>query len=95
VAELGDERTTLARMIDVGGRLRDDNRADVIVMGCAGMARYRDALEEAVGVPVVEPTQAAVAMAIGRVRLGWGARLRQRSSASPEPSSGGSSVSTR
>jgi Asp/Glu/hydantoin racemase len=24
-----------------------------------------------VGVPVVEPTQAAVAMSIGRVRLGW------------------------
>jgi allantoin racemase len=43
----------------------------VLVMGCAGMAPYRDALQEAVGVPVVEPTQAAVAMAIGRVQLGW------------------------
>jgi allantoin racemase len=39
------------------------------VMGCAGMARYRAALEEAVGVPVIEPTQAAVAMAVGHVRL--------------------------
>jgi Asp/Glu/hydantoin racemase len=76
VTELGDERTTLTRMIDVGNRLRADSRADVIVMGCAGMARYRDALEEAVGLPVVEPTQAAVVMAIGRVRLGWGAGLR-------------------
>ncbi len=38
-------------------------------MGCAGMARYRAALEEAVGIPVVEPTQAAVAMAVGHVRL--------------------------
>jgi Asp/Glu/hydantoin racemase len=44
-------------------------------MGCAGMARYRAGLEEAVQIPVVEPTQAAVAMAIGRVRLGWGRTL--------------------
>ena len=42
---------------------------------CAGMARYRDELEEAVQIPVVEPTQAAVTMAIGRVRLGWGKSL--------------------
>jgi Asp/Glu/hydantoin racemase len=40
-------------------------------MGWAGMARYRADLEEAVHIPVVEPTQAAVAMAIGRIRLGW------------------------
>src|SRR5215471_12219698 len=72
VAELADARTTLTRMVDVGRRLRDEHGADVLVMGCAGMARYRADLEEAVGLPVVEPTQAAVAMAIGRLRLGWG-----------------------
>lgn len=77
VAELADARTSLARMIDVGGRLRDRHGADVLVMGCAGMARYRADLEEAVRIPVVEPTQAAVVMAIGRVRLGWGIRGRQ------------------
>jgi Asp/Glu/hydantoin racemase len=71
VTELGDARKALTRMIDVGRRLRDDHGADVLVMGCAGMARYRADLEEAVRIPVVEPTQAAVAMAIGRVRLGW------------------------
>ena len=41
--------------------------ADVIVMGCAGMARHRRALEKALGVPVIDPTQAAVAMALGAV----------------------------
>ena len=75
VTELADERATLTRMIDVGRRLRDQHGADVLVMGCAGMARYRADLEEAVQIPVVEPTQAAVTMAIGRVRLGWGVRL--------------------
>ena len=72
IGELGDERRTYERMVDVGKRLRAEHGADVIVMGCAGMARHRKPLQDAVGVPVVEPTQAAVAMAIGRVRLGWG-----------------------
>ena len=71
VVELSDEKKTYGRMVEVGKKLRDEHGADVIVMGCAGMARYRKPLQDAVGVPVVEPTQAAVSMAIGRVRLGW------------------------
>ncbi len=71
VTELTDTRTTLARMIYVGHTLCDRHGADVLVMGCAGMARYRDRLQRHVGLPVVEPSQAAVSMAIGRSRLGW------------------------
>jgi allantoin racemase len=70
VTELADRRTALARMIEVGHTLCDRHGADVLVMGCAGMARYRTDLEKAVRIPVVEPTQAAVTMAIGRVGLG-------------------------
>lgn len=71
VTDLADEQKTLHRMVDTGKALRDNHGADVLVMGCAGMARYRKRLQDALGIPVVEPTQAAVAMAIGRVRLGW------------------------
>ncbi|MCC6912683.1 MAG: aspartate/glutamate racemase family protein [Rhodospirillaceae bacterium] len=71
VAELSDRKKTLARMIEVGTRLRDEKDANVIVMGCAGMAPLRGALQDALQIPVVEPTQAAAAMALGRVRLGW------------------------
>src|SRR5712691_3556324 len=71
VTELAQESETLKRMIETGVRLRDEKGADVLVMGCAGMARYRGRLQAALGIPVVEPTQAAVTMAIGRVRLGW------------------------
>jgi allantoin racemase len=71
IAGLADETVTLKRMIEVGARLRDERGADVVVMGCAGMARFRGRLQAALGIPVVEPTQAAVAMAIGRVRLRW------------------------
>src|SRR2546423_4511707 len=71
IAELGDGERTFARMVEVGRALRQQHGADVVVMGCAGMARHRKPLQEAIGVPVVEPTQAAVAMAIGRARLAW------------------------
>jgi allantoin racemase len=67
VAETASGEGTLARMISVGRELRDIEGADVIVMGCAGMARHRKALEEAVDVPVIDPVQAAVAMALGIV----------------------------
>jgi allantoin racemase len=71
VVELSNEKKTFGRMVEVGKALRERHGADVVVMGCAGMARYRKPLQDAIGVPVVEPTQAAVAMAIGRVRLNW------------------------
>ena len=73
VVELANEATTFARMAEVAAELRDEDGADVLVMGCAGMARYRDRLQRHVGLPVVEPSQAAVSMAIGRSRLGWSA----------------------
>ena len=71
VTELSDETKTFGRMVEVGTTLRDQHGANVVVMGCAGMARYRKPLQDKIGIPVVEPTQAAVAMAIGRVRLNW------------------------
>ena len=69
VADLASDDTTLTRMIDVGRTLRDDDGADVLIMGCAGMARFRAPLESALNVPVVEPCQAAVAMALPRIAL--------------------------
>ena len=69
VAELFDEARTLSRMVEVGRTLKASHGADVLVMGCAGMARFRAPLEDAVGIPVVEPTQAAAVMAVGHVRL--------------------------
>ena len=77
VAELADQARTLTRMVDVGRALRDNHGADVLIMGCAGMASYRDTLEKETGLPVVEPSQAAVAMALGRIALGWSHRTGQ------------------
>jgi Asp/Glu/hydantoin racemase len=74
VVELSDEKKTFSRMAEVGKALREQHGADVVVMGCAGMARYRKPLQDAIGIPVVEPTQAAVGMAVARVRLNWAER---------------------
>ena len=38
--------------------------AEVVILGCAGMAHHRAAAEDACGVPVIEPSQAAAAQAI-------------------------------
>ena len=69
VAELADDRRSLEAMVDCGKRLRDEDGANVLVMGCAGMAAYRGPLQEATGLPVVEPSQAAVSMALGQIAL--------------------------
>jgi allantoin racemase len=74
VVDLANEELTLSRMTECGRTLRDVHGADVVVMGCAGMTKYRPVLEGELGIPVVEPTQAAVTMAIGRVRLGGTAK---------------------
>jgi Asp/Glu/hydantoin racemase len=67
--QLADREVTLQRMLEVGRELRDLHQADVLIMGCAGMAAYREPLQRELGVPVVEPSQAAAAMALGRILL--------------------------
>ncbi|MEM6499324.1 MAG: aspartate/glutamate racemase family protein [Pseudomonadota bacterium] len=69
VAETASGKQTLRKMIEVGSELRDKDGADTVVMGCAGMARHRRSLEEALGIPVIDPTQAAVTMAIGTIAV--------------------------
>ena len=69
VSDLANDAKSLDAMIDTGKRLRDEDGANVLIMGCAGMARYRTLLEEATGLPVVEPTQAAASMALGQIQL--------------------------
>lgn len=68
VAETASGEHTLARMTDVGRVLVQQDGADVIVMGCAGMARHRGPLQQALGVPVIDPIRAAITLALGAVQ---------------------------
>jgi len=49
----------------VAGETLKAQGAEALVLGCAGMARHRARLEATLGVPVIEPVQAAVAAALG------------------------------
>ena len=69
VAEVEGGTDTFERMAEVGRRLREEDGADTIIMGCAGMARHRTPLEDALGLPVIDPTQAAASIAIGTLAV--------------------------
>lgn len=57
---------TFTRLQEVGRALISDG-AEALVLGCAGMAVHRAPLEQVLGIPVIDPTQAAVSMAMGTV----------------------------
>lgn len=67
VDETARGEKTFERMVEVGGALIADG-SGCLILGCAGMARHRAPLERELGVPVIDPTQAAVAMALGTIR---------------------------
>ncbi|WP_028030551.1 aspartate/glutamate racemase family protein [Gemmobacter nectariphilus] len=75
VAELASRERTWDRLVAVG---RDLTRhgAEVLILGCAGMADYRADLAAELRRPVIDPSQAACAMAIGRVALAQTEGLR-------------------
>lgn len=72
VAESATGTDTFARLEQVGADLRDHDGADVLILGCAGMATHRSNLEQSLGIPVIDPVQAAVGMAVTAVRLAPG-----------------------
>lgn len=55
---------TLEKIVSVGRRLVDEKRADVVVLGCAGMAAHKKPAADALRVPVIEPVEAAVEAAL-------------------------------
>ena len=68
VDESANGTGTYQRLTEVGYRLVEMG-AGVIILGCAGMSRHRLKLEAELGIPVIDPTQAAVSMAIGTILL--------------------------
>ena len=71
VAETESGKKTFSEMLKIGRALRDEDGAEVIILGCAGMAKYRESLQESLGTPVIEPTQAAASMALGAITFNF------------------------
>lgn len=65
-------------------RAVETDRAEVIVLGCGGMAELKDRVVELCGVPVVDGVQAAVQVAESLVRLGL-TTSKVRTYAPPRP----------
>lgn len=67
-----EEADAYPRMLEVARELVENDGADVLLLGCAGMTRHRLPLEQALAVPVIDPVQMAVAHALTAVLLNVG-----------------------
>ena len=63
-------------VVRTGRLLRDEDGADVIILGCAGLGGYRAAMEAELGLPIVDPVQAGVALACTNLDLQYRRRAR-------------------
>lgn len=66
MATLLDPEAARNRLISAAQALANAG-AQTVILGCTGMAHHRPAIEDAVGLPVIEPCQAAAAAALGLV----------------------------
>lgn len=69
VAEASDPEGAIKAVTAAGRRLRDIDGAGVIILGCAGMGVHRTRLQKELGLPVIDPVQAAVGAAISALDL--------------------------
>ena len=79
-----DENAAIQSIVAEAQRAIDEDRAEVIVLGCGGMAALEAAVREQCGVPVVDGVAAAVTIAQSLVRLGL-TTSKSRTYASPLP----------
>ncbi|MDF0595197.1 aspartate/glutamate racemase family protein [Psychromarinibacter halotolerans] len=66
VEQSAEDPATFGKLVTHGSALKAQG-AGALILGCAGMARHRKALAAELGLVVIDPTQAAVAMALGAV----------------------------
>ncbi|MER5323214.1 aspartate/glutamate racemase family protein [Streptosporangium roseum] len=80
----GDPGRAVDAIVAEAGKAVVEDRAEVICLGCGGMASLGREITAATGVPVVDGVAAAVALAEGLVRLGL-TTSKVRTYATPRP----------
>ncbi len=60
VLDLLDRERTIGRILEVGRELRDIDGAGILILGCATMGAFRSSVEQALTMPVIDPTQAGI-----------------------------------
>jgi allantoin racemase len=79
-----DPKTAVKAIVREAELAVRDDRAEVICLGCGGMAGLDEAVQQATGVPVVDGVTAAVTLAESLVRLGL-STSKVRTYARPHP----------
>lgn len=79
-----DPDRAVSAIIDQAERAVKEDKAEVIVLGCGGMAGLDDQIRNRLGVPVVDGVAAAVTIAESLVRLGL-STSKVRTYATPRP----------
>ncbi len=64
VDEAANDHETASKVISAGQSLVDDYDVSALILGCAGMASTKRIAETKLPVPIIEPAQAAVELAI-------------------------------
>ena len=59
-----EPQTARTKLIEAARACKDAG-AGAVILGCTGMAHHRDAVEDAAGLPVIEPCQAAAGIVMG------------------------------
>jgi allantoin racemase len=79
-----DPARAVATIVEQAARAVAEEKAEVIVLGCGGMAGLDDQIRKRTGVPVVDGVAAAVTIAESLVRLGL-STSKVRTFAAPRP----------
>lgn len=69
--ESADSATTERKIIDAARQAVEQDGADVICLGCAGMAGLDEVVSRALGVPVIDGVVAALKLMEGALAAGW------------------------
>jgi len=80
-----DPEATKKRILEVGRQARDEDGAEVIVLGCAGMVGYAKDAEKELGLVILDPTSVAFKIAEGLVDAGMHLSKRALYATPPMP----------
>ncbi len=72
VAEGHSAADAFDKVARVARELVDEDGAGAVILGCAGLGEKRMALQDALGLPVIDPVQAGVATAITHLDMDFG-----------------------
>lgn len=64
VEEAANNPEVLQKIIETGRQLIEEDGAETLVLGCAGLSMHRRAAQLELGVPIIDPVEAAVTMAV-------------------------------